>query len=119
MAPSFIVINPQNGVIYQLSINGLNYGNSQCYWYQNTFSYDIMDKQRFEELLDIDNNEELKKFFDDMSYYMIYAILIAIAVVLAVYLGWQGFLFSCMISEAIASTLIVLIIIRLLSYLNI
>ena len=101
-----MVINPDNGIIYQLNVNAVYYGQGQCYSYQNTFNYDFMDKEKFEELLDLEN-EELNTFFDDMSHFMIYIILIVIAVVLAVYLGWQGFLFGCMMLEGMVATLIV------------
>ena len=112
MEPSFIVINPDNGIIYQLNFDAFYSGKGQCITYANTFTFDTMNKQIFDQLLS-DDNEKLNSFFDDMGQYMQYILLIVIGVIAGIYIGYLLYLFASMILEGFVATVLVYIIIRL------
>ena len=119
MKPSVVVINPDNGIIYGLSVANTFYPDAGgCYTYQNTFDYDVMNKQIFDELMS-DENEGVRSFFDDMNRWFYKVLVLLMIAIIVIYFGWMGYAFAVMSVEGFVATLIVWIIVSLLKCCNV
>eukprot|EP01084_Bolivina_argentea_P065015 118522_1 len=112
MKPSYVVINPDNGMIYMNTLkNGINSAlgiNSECYAFQNTLNYTKMDANKFKTLLE--TNENIQKLLDGWSGWMFWFLLFLIGFLFIFDIGCMCYDLVCALFEGFIATIIVWII---------